>query len=90
MTRCGAVAWGQVCDSVSMYGFSSYRPDRQGSATDRYRQEQMRYHYYDSVAGVTKHHSFDLAYEVRFLGAMGSLGKREGPSTVARAVEACA
>lgn len=47
-----------------MYGFSPYRPDRQGSATGRYRQEQMRYHYYDSVAGVTKHHSFDLAYEV--------------------------
>jgi len=54
----------QVCDSVSLYGFSSHRPDRQGSATDRYRPEQMRYHYYDNVAGVTKHHSFDLAYEM--------------------------
>ena len=54
----------QVCDSVSLYGFSSYRPSRQGSATDRYRDEQMRYHYFDQVAGVTKHHSFDLAYEV--------------------------
>lgn len=45
----------QVCEEVHMYGFSPYK-QRKNS--------QFRYHYFDEVTGVTKHHSFDLAYEM--------------------------
>ncbi|KAK3246298.1 glycosyltransferase 29 protein [Cymbomonas tetramitiformis] len=54
----------QVCKKVDLYGFSSYHPHRQGSAAEVYDKAQMRYHYFDNVAGVTRHHSFDLAYEL--------------------------
>jgi hypothetical protein len=40
---------------VHLYGFSPYR-NRKSQA--------FRYHYFDEVTGVTKHHSFDLAYEM--------------------------
>jgi hypothetical protein len=46
--------WAQVCEEVHLYGFSPY----QG------KEELARYHYFDSVTGVTEHHSFDLAYEM--------------------------
>jgi len=54
----------QVCRSVTLYGFSSYHPSAQGMAKQVYSKEQMRYHYFDGVQGVTRHHSFDLAFEI--------------------------
>jgi len=54
----------QVCKEVDLYGFSTYRPNREDSSNSMYRKDQLRYHYFDSVAGVTRHHSFDLAFEI--------------------------
>mmetsp|Transcript_22810 Transcript_22810/g.70864 ORF Transcript_22810/g.70864 Transcript_22810/m.70864 type:complete len:532 (+) Transcript_22810:95-1690(+) len=42
----------QVCDKVSLYGFSPYKKGDQ------------KYHYFDQVAAVTTSHSFDLGFEV--------------------------
>lgn len=47
----------QSCEHVHLYGFSPYR--KQGTGVD-----QVRYHYFDDVSGVTRHHSFDLAFEM--------------------------
>ena len=62
--RTRARARPQVCEQVDLYGFSSYKPRKEGAAAQRYTSEQLRYHYFDNVAGVTRHHSFDLAYEI--------------------------
>jgi hypothetical protein len=45
----------QVCEDVHLYGFSPYSQEKT---------LVNRYHYFDEVTGVTKHHSFDLAYEM--------------------------
>lgn len=44
----------QVCDHVHLYGLSPYSSSYAG----------FKYHYYDAVRGVLRHHSFDLAYEM--------------------------
>ena len=49
---------------MSLYGFSSYHPSQQGAAKMKYSRKQLRYHYFDGVQGITKHHSFDLALEI--------------------------
>lgn len=44
----------QVCDEVTMYGFSNWRPSH----------AKVPYHYFDHVKGTTAVHSFDLSMEV--------------------------
>ena len=44
----------QVCDHVHVYGMSPYSASY----------AEFKYHYYDAVRGVLRHHSFDLAYEM--------------------------
>ena len=65
------------CDKVKLYGFSPYQGRRSGGGglgsvggggggSGGGRGEDAaasRYHYFDSVVGVTTHHSFDFAYE---------------------------
>jgi hypothetical protein len=41
----------QVCDEVTMYGFSNWRPSH----------AKVPYHYFDRVKGTTAVHSFDLS-----------------------------
>ncbi|KAK3246679.1 glycosyltransferase 29 protein [Cymbomonas tetramitiformis] len=46
----------QICDRVTMYGFSSWRKH---AST-----HQAKYHYFDNATGVTNVHSFDLSLRI--------------------------
>lgn len=62
-----------ACSKVKLYGFSPYkgrsavhRVGNWGGAAGGAgggQVEAAKYHYFDSVVGVTTHHSFDFAYE---------------------------
>ena len=49
---------------MKLYGFSSYQGrGRGGGSGGGGEAAAAKYHYFDSVVGVTTHHSFDFAYE---------------------------
>eukprot|EP00854_Cymbomonas_tetramitiformis_P000803 gene803-1283_t len=56
----------QICDKVHMYGFSKWKKRRagKGAKEDNAPASEAKYHYFDSVEGVTNVHSFDLSMRV--------------------------
>ena len=50
----------QMCREIDLYGFSNYNRHESDGA----RKGKTHYHYFDSVPGTTKVHSFDLSLEV--------------------------
>ena len=63
------VAAAQQCDKVTLYGFSAWKKDNNGSKSGSNSKDKsldkddVKYHYFDDVPGVDTVHSFELTLE---------------------------
>jgi hypothetical protein len=62
------VAAAQQCDKVTLYGFSAWKKDNNGSKSGSSKdksldKDDVKYHYFDDVPGVDTVHSFELTLE---------------------------